>query len=211
MEKLKRVLSKLVAQVIFLFLVMSFATTTANAASPKQFTDIAADSPANTVVSYLTENGVISGCGNKTFRPDDEITTAEFICMLERAFGSTDRIPGDWDWTKYSSEWYDQAAVIMGSFAISNPTDKCIEGSFAAKCLLSILGEGVEDLNVCVSALKYKGAILSECTEYVLTGALRGYIPWQEKYESSGGFNMNSAMTRIEAATMVYMALQQVL
>lgn len=194
--------------------VMFYVTTPAYAATGGNgpFIDIIPGDYGFDEVVSLGEVGVVKGCKESRFRPNDEITVGEFVCLLERAFGVAGRIPSDWNWKSYSSEWFDSAVVDCCGNQTCRPSDEKLPGYMAAKLLLSILGENTESMKNLVSLLNYKGLAVSDTTEYTLTAASRGYIPHHEgKYAETGGYGMFENLTRIDAAVMIYMTMQEVL
>lgn len=55
------------------------------------FSDLSEAPYAIEAINYLTENGIISGRGDGTFAPNDNVTRAEFVKILVNAFGFTDK------------------------------------------------------------------------------------------------------------------------
>ena len=68
----------------FAVLVLFFGVNTANAF---QFPDVAKDHWASEQIEILTDKGVIVGYPDGTFKPDDNVTRAEFASMAIRALG----------------------------------------------------------------------------------------------------------------------------
>lgn len=76
--------------VIKLFLgifAFAFAFMPVSAQQAKLFPDVAADHWAAKQIKELSESGVIVGYPDSTFKPDDNVSRAEFACMVIRALG----------------------------------------------------------------------------------------------------------------------------
>lgn len=67
--------------------VFAFALMPVKAQQGKLFPDVAANHWAATQIKELSEKGVIVGYPDGTFKPDDNVTRAEFACMAIRALG----------------------------------------------------------------------------------------------------------------------------
>jgi len=65
----------------------AIALMPANAISGKIFPDVAANHWAAAQIKELSQSGVIVGYPDGTFKPDDNVTRAEFACMAIRALG----------------------------------------------------------------------------------------------------------------------------
>ena len=203
--------SKILRGILSLAVILAILMSTGSALAVPYypFQDVDPNHEGYDKVMYLYEHGIVSGNGS-SFRPDDIISAAELICLLERAFGVEDRIPANWDWSNYSSPWFDSISKSCMGYTICEPTDTAVPAYMAAKGLLAILMEQPENMNLLTTALQYDGYALSDTTEFVLTAAVRGYIPqWDEGYETTGGYKMFDNITRLDAATMIYMTLQE--
>ena len=75
---------KNILRMAFAVLVLFFGVNTANAF---QFPDVAKDHWASEQIEILTDKGVIVGYPDGTFKPDDNVTRAEFASMAIRALG----------------------------------------------------------------------------------------------------------------------------
>ncbi len=59
----------------------------ANAQAPAQtFADVPADHWAHDYIEALAKSNIVSGFGDRTFKPNDPVTRAEFAAILDRAF-----------------------------------------------------------------------------------------------------------------------------
>lgn len=86
---------KKISKVLVLSLMMSILCTfNIFAEDNVTFTDVPINSPYYTAVEYLVDNGVVKGCGNGVFNPNNEITLNQFATMLVRAFEPVERKSG---------------------------------------------------------------------------------------------------------------------
>ena len=78
----------------------------------KLFADVSQINPYYHDIMFLAENGYINGSGNDCFRPDDFITPAEALTILERLYGDPAILPKTWEeWCSpsfsYQAKWFD--------------------------------------------------------------------------------------------------------
>ena len=90
--------------------------TGSSAAAVSSFIDVAPSSPYYKAIMFLAENGCINGSGNGYFRPDDYITPAEALTILERLYGDPTLLPENWEeWCSphysYPAKWFDPVEV----------------------------------------------------------------------------------------------------
>lgn len=75
------------AKIILSVFAFMLALIPVSAQQPKIFPDVSADYWAAAQIKELSEMGVIVGYPDGTFKPDDNVTRAEFACMAIRALG----------------------------------------------------------------------------------------------------------------------------
>ena len=147
-------------------------------------------------VSYLTENGILSGYSDGTFRPGGNITRAEFAKMIFVMLKNTDDASGYINMAKeltdigshwangYISALFNEGIVAGGNSGLFNP-DSSITGFEMAKMLLAATGTNAE------------------------TSGLTG-TDWMKNTEmlaNEKGFLTNYAMSLSDDATREYAAL----
>ncbi|MEK3717344.1 carbohydrate binding domain-containing protein [Paenibacillus sp. FSL R7-0333] len=93
----------------------------------KAFTDVKEGSWAAHAVQRWSRSGVISGYGDGSFRPEQQVTRAEFTAIINRIFGYTDMaavLPADVP----AAAWYkDDIAKAVAAGYLSAGTDQRIE------------------------------------------------------------------------------------
>ena len=99
--------------------------------APYQFTDMANVEWASSSVEMLTAMGIVNGFDDGTFRPDSNITKAEFVKIIISAFGLynsdaavtlTDNNPEDW-YYKYVSSALEKEIAVAGENGAFNANE----------------------------------------------------------------------------------------
>lgn len=97
--------------------------------APHQFTDMANTQWAAPSVEMLTSLGIVNGFEDGTFRPESNITKAEYVKLVISAFGLynndaavtlTDNNPEDWFYT-YVSSALEKEIAFTDDFGAFNP------------------------------------------------------------------------------------------
>ena len=78
-----------IKKAVLLFVVLALSQISVNA---KTFSDIPNDFWAYNAIDYLTDIGLINGYEDNTFRPEKNVTRAEYATLIVRAIGM-DKIP----------------------------------------------------------------------------------------------------------------------
>jgi uncharacterized repeat protein (TIGR02543 family) len=100
---------------------MSFTTTAAATPTAPSFSDVPSSYWAYNAISSLSSQGIASGYPDGTFKPDNDITRAEFCAMLVKALGLTgsgtgssftDVAPSDWCYGSVNTAVY--AGLVYG-------------------------------------------------------------------------------------------------
>jgi endonuclease YncB( thermonuclease family) len=71
------------------FIITMFQATILVQALALPFTDVGADHPNYTAISYMYNNGIVKGYEDGTFRPENQINRAEFLKILVEGSGKT--------------------------------------------------------------------------------------------------------------------------
>ncbi|MCL1835190.1 MAG: von Willebrand factor type A domain-containing protein [Oscillospiraceae bacterium] len=109
----------------FLAAVALLATSTGtialkDIAASARYTDVQADTPHRAAIEYLTAEGILEGDGGGAFRPDAEITRAEFCKLAVAVFGTgepdvpSQEAPAFADVDAHWAKEYIEAAASMG-------------------------------------------------------------------------------------------------
>ena len=71
-------------------------------------------------ILYLAERGIISGFGDDTFRPELNVTRAQFVTMLKNAFGITRTTESEVFADVKASAWYYESVMAAFDAGIAN-------------------------------------------------------------------------------------------
>lgn len=171
-----------------------------------QYADVPSSHWAYDAINSLTLRGIISG-DEYGFRPDDEVTVAEAIKMIAVATGW--EIPlsenGEKWYIPYFKAYMENANIALDTYITSdaeyiNSTRadmaKAIWQSFDIKDLES--GElDYTPLDIDAVPEHYRDAVILLCKAGILTG------------DEDGRFRPNDTLTRSEAATVIYRAINR--
>jgi len=186
----------------FLFAIVSgFGLPQAKAATVP--TDIASNWAVAQITS-LVNQGVVSGYPDHTFKPDNIVTRAEFISMINKTFGYTNTAKVNYYDVRTSDWYYNDIAKATAAGYIAgypdgsmNPND-CITREEASVIVARVLaknnsGSGYlpfnDDLTIQVWARNSVAAL-------VQAGLISGY--------PDGTFRPAYPICRAEAAAMIY-------
>ncbi|MGN1410640.1 MAG: S-layer homology domain-containing protein, partial [Eubacteriales bacterium] len=209
MKKFNRIMSALLA------VVMMLSCAVLSGAASITFTDVAGHwAWTSGQIPYLVDKGVLNGYKNDTngtyyFKPDGEVTRAEFIKMLDETFGLTattsikydDISSGDWYYTYYQKAAAQGYLINYGSKASPNAK---ISRQEATTLLVRYL-----DLPAAAATNASSVADYSEISEYfndyilraIDAGIINGYNENGKMY-----FKPSKTLTRAEALTILYRA-----
>ena len=101
---------KMIYASLFLFIVVIFSNSIA-----KEFQDVAIDHWAHEYINYLSDNSIINGYEDNTFKPNDNISRAEFIKLITSANKSNEYFEYEKNHT-ITYNWYD----VYMNYALTN-------------------------------------------------------------------------------------------
>ncbi len=181
---------------------------------PLVLTDLAAHW-AQTYVTELVDHNVITGYEDASFRPENDITRAEFCALIVRSFGlepaadavaafaDADAIA---DWAKPLVGAAYRAGIVLGyedgSFRAGDNITRAEMAVMVARSLA--LKGALAAPTVPAPVFGDEGAIPAWALEHVRTAAQRGIISGYP----DGSFGPANLATRAEAATMVIRVLK---
>ncbi len=208
MKKFNRILS------VFLAVITVLSCAVITSAANISFTDVANHwAWTNGQIPYLVEKGVLNGYKNNngtySFKPDGEVTRAEFIKMLDETFGLTKTTSINYGDIK-SSDWYytyfAKAAAqgyILNYGNNASPNSK-ISRQEATSLLVRYLDLPASSSTSSGSIADF-GDISSYYTDYILraidAGIINGYSENGKTY-----FKPSKTLSRAEALTILYRA-----
>lgn len=208
MKKFRRILSALLA------VVMVLGTVTAVGAANVSFTDVSGHwAWTGGQIPYLVEKGVLNGYkqpnGTYMFKPDGEITRAEFIKILDETFGLTattsinfkDVTANDWFYPYFAKAAAQGYILNYGNYATPN-------GKITREEAISLLVRYLDlpaDERASTSTFADYNSISDNFKDYVLRGAQANLI---NGIEENGvvNFKPKANLTRAQALTILYRA-----
>ncbi len=208
MKKFRRILSACLA------LIMILGTVTAVGAANVSFTDVSGHwAWTGGQIPYLVEKGVLNGYkqpnGTYMFKPDGEITRAEFIKILDETFGLTattsinykDVSTSDWFHPYFAKAAAQGYILNYGSYATPNGK---ITREEALSLLVRYLDLPANEKSSTTYFADYN-SISDNFKDYVLRGVYAGLT---DGYAENGvkNFKPQKTLTRAEALTILYRA-----
>ncbi len=198
----------------FLAMLMIFSVVTVVGAANVTFTDVSGHWAWNGgQIQYLVDKGVLNGYkqsnGTYTFKPDGEVTRAEFVKMLDETFGLTattsinfnDVKATDWHYTYFAKAAAQGYLLNYGKSV--NPNGK-ITREEAISLLVRYLDLPASE-KASTSYFADYSSITSHYSDYVLRGIYAGLT---DGYNENGAkyFKPQKTLTRAEALTILYRA-----
>jgi len=206
----KRLISLLMAIVLTAGLLPAPAAMAENADKPKAEQDDSAelmDAWYQPHIDKLAGWGVMKGDGNGNMRPDDSITRAEYVAMVNRAFGYKVVSPTNFT-DVYLSDWfYDDIGIAYGAgyfkggaYNMAYPNDTLSREEAAVIMarnmrLQPVAGESTSFTDGRELSYWAKGLVEAAARE----GIISGY--------ADGSFHPDNSITRAEMASMLAKAV----
>ncbi len=157
-------------------------------------------------ILLLSEKGIMQGNGKGSYRPDANITRAEFAALINRTFGFTKEGDTRFSDVTYSGDWKSQAVTraatmgyMLGSGGKANP-DGFISRQEAAAMLIRVLKLPLETGN---ASFHDEDTIASWAKAYIATAEKFGIVTAMP----SGNFEPVSSLSRAQAATILARAM----
>lgn len=178
-------------------LCLMMAGTVVTAAEAAEYSDVQPDDWHYQAITQMTEDGYLSGYGDGTFRPDQQVSAIETMVILEQAFGDPANIPPVSEWDTYPWHKLDWVPVdmFMGDYhgLVSRKT----------ACKLLLRAAEIPTLQPSLYEGEYQtedGVILADeifsCLKY---GYINGY--------GNGEYGQNDLLTRAQLCQILYNAL----
>lgn len=155
-------------------------------------------------IAKWTANGVIGGYGNGTFNPNQSITRAEFVTVLNKLFGLTVKAAANFSDVPASAWYSDQLAIAKNAgYYEGFSGDRALATTEITRQDAATLLARVFELNASssqtasVSAFKDSGTISSYAKDAVaaLSDAIKGY--------EDGSFQPKGKITRAETVALI--------
>lgn len=175
---------------------------------PDKFSDIDETFWAKEAIDYMTEKEIVSGNGDGTFGPDDDVTRAEFVKILVNAFGFTEKAEGLTFTDVSESDWhYDFISIAFKNGLAQGMSEEY----FGAEEKISRQDMSVMLYNAAKAA--DKSVELGELKEFSDANEIADYAKEAVNTFASAGvingtgdglFEPNAFATRAQAVQIVY-------
>lgn len=166
------------------------------AEAAQTFSDVKPTDWHYSVIMKMTEDGYLSGYKDGTFRPDQNVTAAEMIVILQRAFRDPSQIPPSSQWKTFpwhTLEWF-PANYFLGKYSslVSRNT----------LCYFLLLAM---DKPILVQELYAPTGLKDPISNSVFTCYRHGYVSGYD----DGMFHGADLVTRAQLCAIIYRALYQ--
>ncbi|AFZ00949.1 fasciclin domain-containing protein [Calothrix sp. PCC 6303] len=190
-------------------------TTPSPTTSPTatSFTDVSADYWANPFIQALAQRNIIAGFGDRTFKPEQAVTRAEFAAMIQKAFnqnsvrqlpqGGFSDVPANYWAAAAIQEAYETGFMSGYPQNRFQPNQRIIKVD-AIVSLGSGLGLTGGDINSLSTYFTDASGIPSYATDRVAAATTANVIV---NYPDVKVLNPTTPLTRAEAAAHLYQAL----
>lgn len=175
------------------------------------FVDLQGYEWAKTEIEALASSGIIKGTSATTFSPGDNITRADFICLLVRALHLNAEVDGNFNDVEQSDYYYKEVGVArkLGiaqgtSESLFDPRlsisrqDMMVVAARAMKIAGKILDESVSDLSSFSDSSEVAAYAAGPLAQLLKEGIIQGY---------NGMIKPNDTAIRAEAAVIIHRLL----
>ena len=185
---------KFIASILFCISAIAIATVSVSA-TPQTFTDVNPNDWHYEYIEQMTKDGYLAGYGNGKFGPNDNVTAAQMITMLERVYGDEKNIPSASEWNTYpwhKLDWVD-GSYFFGRYNENISRETTAYLLFKASGLTLLCPENYE-----TNYTEIVSDILFTANKY-------GYIIGFD----DGKLHGNSLLTRAQACAILYRAIYE--
>lgn len=179
-----------------------------NVSAATAFSDVNEQGWYFKTVTAMCENGYLSGYPDGTFRPDNAITAAEFvsvvsrICGLEKSAAQNSHWAGGLLQTALDKQWYDWDELPPTAEKYDEP----IVRKIAVKIIMKAFAPDVRgDYATETAKIADFSSLDGRYYDFVIAAYSKGIVTG----DNLGNFNPNSPLTRAEACTLIYNALEK--
>ncbi|CAN7392610.1 S-layer homology domain-containing protein [Paenibacillus sp. LjRoot153] len=177
------------------------------------FDDLAGYEWANTEIEALASSGIIKGTSATTFSPGDNITRADFICLLVRALYLHVEVDGNFNDVEQSDYYYKEVGVARKLGIAQGTSDSLFEprlsisrqdmmvvAARAMKIAGKMLDESVSDLSNFSDSSEVAAYAAGPLSQLAKEGIIQGY---------NGLIKPNDTAIRAEAAVIIHRLLNK--
>ncbi len=190
-------------KVLSVLLTLALLLPTVLTAFAAGFSDVASNMWAYKAIDYMTGKKIVNGYPDGTFKPDNEVTRAEFVKMLDETFGLTELGTISYSDASSGAWYYDyfrkaQKQGYLLSYGAKLEPDVKLTREEAASLLVRYLALPQNEKKAASTFSDYS-SISSGYRDYVLQAAYAGIINGYP----DGTFGPKKTLTRAEALTIL--------
>lgn len=182
---------------------------TAGGASVFAFSDIK-DEGQKAVVDSLKSKGIVNGVTADLFRPDAALSEPQGIQMIVKAFGLKNAYAEAAAQTKISpNTWYADAVQAATQNGLSIPVEVNPQGKMTREQFVILLHEGIGTTGNYPVIMKYNEVKDENKLSKDAISAVQNLLNMNIiELDKDGNFRPDQSLTRMEAASMIFNALE---
>lgn len=179
------------------------------------YPDVEQDTPSGQAIYKMAESGMVSGYEDGTFRPQGQLTRAEFVTIVNGVFGyaeNASEVAADFDdvdghWAQGQIRIARQVGYIGGVGAIDGIGDACFapDDTLTREQVAAMLGRILHLRNVYQVSVEISDAVSPWAKTDIEKAVVCGIMPLEEESR----FRATEPMTRAEVCTIFAQYIQK--
>lgn len=175
----------------------------------KYYTDLDTVPWAVESINALTEQGIVTGTGNGQFSPEANVTRAEYVTMLMRAFGG-DTTPAEVQFSDVAAgDWYYDSiakAVALGTVTGYEDGSFGVNDNISREDMMVMAYRTMNALNIAVPKLKdYENFVdQNDVSDYAIDAVESMYCAGIINGVGNGMLDPNGNADRAQSAKIIY-------
>ncbi|PQP83004.1 S-layer protein [Paenibacillus sp. PCH8] len=182
---------------------------TAGGASVLAFSDVK-DEGQKTVVDSLKSKGIVNGVTADLFRPDLALSEPQGVQLIVKAFGLKNAYAAASAQNKISPDtWYADAVQAATQNGLSIPVEVNPQGKMTRELFVTLLHEGINTTGNYPVIMKYNLVKDENKIGKDAVSAVQNLLNMNIiELDKDGNFRPDQSLTRMEAASMIFNALE---
>ena len=182
---------------------------TAGGASVLAFSDVK-DEGQKTIVDALKSKGIVSGVTADLFRPDLALSEPQGVQLIVKAFGLKNEYAAASAQNKISPDtWYADAVQAATQNGLSIPVELNPQGKMTREQFVILLHEGINTTGNYPVIMKYNFVKDENKIGKDAISAVQNLLNMNIiELDKDGNFRPDQSLTRMEAASMIFNALE---
>nr|WP_154892693.1 S-layer homology domain-containing protein [Paenibacillus xylanexedens] len=182
---------------------------TAGGASVLAFSDVQDEGQKN-IVDSLKSKGIVSGVTADLFRPDQALSEPQGVQLIVKAFGLKNEYAAASAQNKISPDtWYADAVQAATQNGLSIPVELNPQGKMTREQFVILLHEGINTTGNYPVIMKYNFVKDENKIGKDAISAVQNLLNMNIiELDKDGNFRPDQSLTRMEAASMIFNALE---